>query len=153
MKMWEVEAETDSCAAFTIPIFIRVFFVGNRFRPGPWNLGRASIPVGVVASSFVLLMVPILCFPSVTGKDLTVELMNWTCLVYGAPMLMVTVWWFVDARKWFKGPKVNVEHMMLGREGNVVEGTSVGKGADSEREDGAELVGMGSLDKGGLDGK
>jgi len=48
--------------AFTIPIFIRVFFVGQRFRPGPWNLGRYSIPTGAVASAFVALMVPILCF-------------------------------------------------------------------------------------------
>lgn len=47
--------------------------------------------------------------------------MNWTCLVYGAPMLMVTIWWFVSAHKWFKGPKVNIEHMMLGR-GEVVMG-------------------------------
>jgi amino acid transporter len=57
--------------AFTLPIFIRVFFVGNRFRPGPWNLGKLSIPIGIVASGFVALMVPILCLPSVTGADLT----------------------------------------------------------------------------------
>lgn len=57
--------------AFTIPIFIRVFFVGNRFRRGPWHLGKFSIPIGVVASGFVALMVPILCLPSVTGSDLT----------------------------------------------------------------------------------
>ena len=36
-------------------------------------------------------------------------------------MFMVTIWWFVSAHKWFKGPKVNIEHMMLGR-GEVVEG-------------------------------
>ncbi|KAF2855500.1 amino acid transporter [Plenodomus tracheiphilus IPT5] len=108
--------------AFTIPIFIRVFLVGNRFRPGPWNLGRYSIPVGAFASLFVILMVPILCFPSVTGNELTVADMNWTAVVYGGPMILVTIWWFVSARKWFKGPKVNIEHMMLGREDAVVEG-------------------------------
>jgi hypothetical protein len=48
--------------------------------------------------------------------------MNWTCLVYGGPMFAVTIWWFVSARKWFHGPKVNIEHMMLGREGNVIQG-------------------------------
>ncbi|KAF2498824.1 amino acid transporter [Lophium mytilinum] len=124
--------------AFTTPIFIRVFFVGNRFRPGPWHLGKFSMPIGMVASAFVALMVPILCLPSVKGADLTPDLMNWTCLVYGAPMLGAMVWWFVSARKWFKGPKVNVEHMMLGREGNVVEGKN-----DSGSEDGptaAELA-------------
>lgn len=81
-----------ACAAFvafTTPIFIRVFFVGNRFRPGPWNLGRWSIPIGAVASGFVALMVPLLCFPSVKGKDLTNSTMNWTVVVYGGPMVNI----------------------------------------------------------------
>ncbi|KAK4691731.1 choline transport protein, partial [Lecanoromycetidae sp. Uapishka_2] len=121
-------AAVAAFVAFTIPIFIRVFFVGNRFRAGPWNLGRYSMYIGGAASCFVALMVPILCLPSLTGSDLTAAGMNWTCLVYGGPMTMVIIWWFVDAHKWFKGPKVNIEHQMLGREGNVVEG----KGDDSE---------------------
>ncbi|KAJ5320096.1 hypothetical protein N7508_000379 [Penicillium antarcticum] len=96
--------------AFAVPICIRVFFVGNRFRRGPWHLGPFGPWVGGIGVSFVLLMVPILCLPSVTGSDLTPDLMNWTCLVWGAPMLAVSVWWVVDARKWFTGPVVNVEH-------------------------------------------
>ena len=100
-------AAVAAFVAFTIPIFIRVFFVGNRFRPGPWHLGKASMPIGVCACAFVALMVPILMLPSVTGSDLDASGMNWTCLVWGAPMLMVTIWWFVDAHKWFKGPKVS----------------------------------------------
>jgi hypothetical protein len=59
--------------------------------------------------------------------------MNWTCLVYGGPMFMVTIWWFVSAHKWFKGPKVNVEHMMLGR-GEVVVGRDGKDGDDSSGE-------------------
>ncbi|KAI9798983.1 MAG: hypothetical protein M1833_004336 [Piccolia ochrophora] len=108
--------------AFTVPIAIRVFFVGDRFRRGPWHLGRFSRPIGAMGVSFVVLMVPILCLPSSTGAELTADLMNWTCLVYGAPMLSVLIWWAVSARKWFTGPKVNVEHKMMGRPGNVVEG-------------------------------
>ena len=102
-----------------------VFFVGQRFRPGPWNLGRYSIPTGAVASAFVALMVPILCFPSVTGADLSVDVMNWTCVVYGGPMVLVCIWWVVSARKWFKGPKVNVAHMMLGDREQMIEGLNV----------------------------
>jgi amino acid transporter len=133
--------------AFTTPIFIRVFFVGNRFRPGPWNLGRFSIPIGAVASSFTALMVPILCFPSVTGGDLTLAAMNWTCLVYGAPMFGALVWWVVDARKWFKGPRVNLEHLMHGREdqaaeiagqGSVLEGKDVEGDVSDESHAGGE---------------
>ncbi|KAJ4382742.1 GABA/polyamine transporter [Didymella sp. IMI 355093] len=111
--------------AFTTPIFIRVFLVGNRFRPGPWNLGRFSIPTGFVASAFVILMVPILCFPSVTGADLHADVMNWTAVVCGGPMILVIIWWFVSARKWFKGPKVNVAHMMHGEEQQILEGQNV----------------------------
>ena len=49
--------------------------------------------------------------------------MNWTAVVYGGLMIVVTIWWLVSAHKWFRGPKVNVEHMMLDRrEVAVVEG-------------------------------
>ncbi|TVY57294.1 putative amino-acid permease [Lachnellula cervina] len=108
--------------AFTIPIFIRVFFVGDRFRRGPWHLGKFSKPIGILACSFILVMMPILCFPSVRGNDLTAELMNWTIVVYGGPMAMVLAWWFISAHKWFKGPVINVEHHMLGRDNAVVHG-------------------------------
>jgi hypothetical protein len=39
----------------------------------------------MMACSFILVMMPILCFPSVRGDDLTAELMNWTVVVYGGP--------------------------------------------------------------------
>ncbi|OKL57090.1 putative amino-acid permease [Talaromyces atroroseus] len=121
--------------AFAIPIAIRVFVVGDRFRPGPWNLGRLSKPVGAAGALFVLLMLPILCLPSVTGSDLTADLMNWTCLVYGAPMLAVMVWWVVDARRWFRGPKVNVEHSLYREDVEGVDGVVVQETAASDAQD------------------
>ncbi|KAK6524818.1 hypothetical protein TWF281_011716 [Arthrobotrys megalospora] len=121
--------------AFTIPIFIRVFFVGDRFRRGPWHLGRWSKPIGWAACAFVALMVPILCLPQSTGDNLNAEDMNWTCLVYGGPMLAVTVWWFVDAKNWFNGPKINIEHKMLGSKGNVVEGVNMGAEQENSSDD------------------
>jgi hypothetical protein len=36
-------------------------------------------------------------------------------------MFFAMVWWFVSARKWFKGPKVNIDHMMFA-DNQVVEG-------------------------------
>jgi hypothetical protein len=63
--------------------------------------------------------------------------MNWTCIVYGGPMFIVTIWWFISAHKWFKGPKVNIEHMMLGREEAVV----VGQGPPGDRKDGDSFLG------------
>lgn len=120
--------------AFAIPIAIRVFIVGNRFRPGPWNLGKMSKPIGAAGVLFVLVMLPILCLPSGTGADMNPDLMNWTCLVYGAPMLAVTIWWVVDARKWFTGPKVNIEHSLYRTEDIVYEGVE-DKGAPESPEE------------------
>ncbi|KAI1077513.1 amino acid transporter [Whalleya microplaca] len=121
--------------AFTTPIFIKTVFVGNKFRRGPWHLGVFSVPSGVAACSFVLVMLPILCFPSTRGEDLTLEGMNWTVLVYGAPMLLVVIWFFVDAHKWFKGPKINIEHHMLHQNLIGVEGIDAtpSKETDVER--------------------
>lgn len=62
-------------------------------------------------------------------------------------MFLVTIWWFVSARKWFKGPKVNIEHLMLGREdGNVVHGVVDGGHAGAEGDVGIEAR-KGSMDK------
>ena len=66
-------------------------------------------------------------------------------------MTMIIIWWVVSAHKWFKGPKVylrfscakglhrlliyddqvNIEHQMLGREGNVIEGKEHDSGDSS----------------------
>jgi len=131
--------------AFTIPIFIRIFFVGNRFRAGPWNLGRLSMPIGIVACSFVVLMTPIMCFPAYKGRDLDDQDMNWTAVVYGVPMCLTLIWWVVSARKWFKGPKVNLEHMMLGRD----ETTYVGQEVEGVKVDSASSTGSQAEQGGG----
>ncbi|EUC35950.1 hypothetical protein COCCADRAFT_89371 [Bipolaris zeicola 26-R-13] len=118
--------------SFTIPIAIRILFVGDRFRPGPWNLGKCSIACGTVACSFVALMIPVLCFPSVTGNQLTAKTMNWTSVCYGSPMFIIICWWFISANKWFTGPKVNVEHMMIGRDVIMVDGQEVASDSGSD---------------------
>ncbi len=50
--------------------------------------------------------------------------MNYTCLLYGGVMSLALLWYAIDARKWFKGPKINVEHLihvntLEGRDGIV----------------------------------
>jgi hypothetical protein len=52
-------------------------------------------------------------------------------------MFLVTIWWFTSAHKWFKGPKVNIEHAMLGREEAVV----VVQGHPGDRKDGDDSSG------------
>lgn len=100
---------TAAYVAFTIPVLLKLVSP-KRFKPGPWSLGKFSQIIGAYACSFVLLMVPILSFPQVRGSDLSAQNMNWTCLVYYGPMAISLLWFAIDARKWFKGPKVSEEH-------------------------------------------
>lgn len=34
--------------------------------------------------------------------------MNWTCLIYGGSMFLAMSWYAISARRWFKGPRINV---------------------------------------------
>lgn len=104
--------------AFTFPVALKLFFDGRskRFRPGPWHLGRFSKPLGAIAVGWWCIILPALCFPAVKGSHLTLLTMNWTCLIYGGAMLLAMIYYAVSARKWFKGPRINVEHT------NIVEG-------------------------------
>lgn len=77
--------------AFTTPIFIKVTFVGDRFRRGPWHLGRLSLPSGIAACAFVIVMLPILCFPAQRVDNMALSDMNWTCLVYVGSSIFTVV--------------------------------------------------------------
>lgn len=61
--------------------------------------------------------------------------MNWTIVVFGGPIFLVMIWWVVSARHWFKGPKVNVSHMMMGD--NVIEGEGKVSDGHSSSDDNA----------------
>lgn len=100
--------------AFTMPIGVKVFWSSANFKPGPWHLGRWSRPCGILSVAYVALMTPILCLPQFKGKNLDLNTMNWTVVVYFGPMLVVLLWYVVDAHKWFKGPVINLEHVIHG---------------------------------------
>ncbi|KAH7122171.1 putative amino acid permease [Dactylonectria estremocensis] len=121
--------------AFVLPVFIKIVFVGNNFRPGPWNLGKLSVPIGIASCTFALVMMPIFCFPASSGANLTADGMNWTVVVFGVPMIGVVIWFFVDAHKWFKGPKINIKHHMTGRD-PMTEGVEVDDPASNTLSDG-----------------
>ncbi|KAF8318420.1 amino acid permease [Clavulina sp. PMI_390] len=104
---------TGAYFAFTMPVAMRCFFAGDRWRPGPWNLGRWSLPTGYAAVAYVGVMIPILCFPSVKGADLDAASMNWTVVVWGGPLFLAAVFFALVARKTYTGPKINIEHLAM----------------------------------------
>jgi hypothetical protein len=84
---------------------------------GPWNLGRCSKPCGYISCAWVLLIIPILCFPAYrAGAGLDDLTMNYTCLIYGGVMMFALLWYAIDARKWFKGKSDQCTVMRRARE-------------------------------------
>ncbi|OBA21166.1 amino acid transporter [Metschnikowia bicuspidata var. bicuspidata NRRL YB-4993] len=111
----------SSFISFTMPTLLKITYAQDTFQPGPWNLGRYSRPIGVFSVAFVVVMIPFLCFPTVSGKNLTPDSMNWTVLVFFGPMLIFTIWFLVDAHKWYTGPRPNIdEYISHGRSGAVL---------------------------------
>src|SRR6195952_65180 len=96
--------------AYVIPIFLRLR-MGDRFEPGPWNLGRHYKWMGVVSIVEVLLVVVIgfnMPFSS-SGvpweSDFQWSLFNYPPGVTGGVFLIVGAWWLISAKNTFKGPR------------------------------------------------
>lgn len=108
--------------SFTAATFLRITVARHTFKPGPWNLGKFSIPCGTVACTFVIVMIPFLCFPQERGADNTLDSMNWTVLVFFGGMLIVQVFFFAHAHKFYTGPRSNLDAgtVVSGKAGNEI---------------------------------
>ncbi|WP_413805271.1 amino acid permease [Streptomyces sp. OE57] len=83
--------------AYAIPVFLRLR-AGDRFQPGPWNLGRWSKPVGWIAVVWVAVVTVLFCLPQ--SSPVTVDSMNYASIALAVVLLLATVWWFVARRSY-----------------------------------------------------
>lgn len=121
--------------SFTMPTLLKITYANKSFKRGPWHLGRWSRPIGFVSVAFVTVMIPILCFPPVRGDDLTLDQMNWTVIVYFGPMFLSLLWFVIDAHKWYKGPRPNIN------DEDIVYGNStIIDGYDNEKRNHNEVI-------------
>jgi hypothetical protein len=86
--------------AYAIPIFLRQF--APDFKPGPWRLGVWSGPIGWIAVIWVAFVSVLFMLP--TATPITLTNFNYTPVVVVGVLVLVTIWWLVSARFWFKGP-------------------------------------------------
>ena len=94
--------------AYVLPTFLRLR-AGDAFKPGPWNLGKWSKPVGYVAVIWVTFICIILMMPQYSPGGLGISFTNAFNFAPVAVLVVIGfagVYWLVSARKWFKGPKV-----------------------------------------------
>ncbi|SCK31616.1 amino acid permease [Streptomyces sp. AmelKG-E11A] len=78
--------------AYAIPVYLRLR-AGDRFRRGPWHLGRWSRPVGWVAVGWVAVVTVLFLLPQ--SSPVTVGTMNYASVALLTVLLLATVWWYV----------------------------------------------------------
>lgn len=83
--------------AYAIPVLLRLR-AGDRFTPGPWNLGRWSRPVGWIAVCWVAFVTVLFCLPQ--ASPVTVDSMNYASIALAVVLALATVWWFVARRSY-----------------------------------------------------
>ncbi|RST19242.1 amino acid permease [Streptomyces sp. WAC05374] len=83
--------------AYAIPIYLRLR-AGDRFRPGPWSLGRWSKPVGWTAVVWVAVVTVLFCLPQ--RSPVTVDSMNYAVIALAVVLVLASVWWYVARRSY-----------------------------------------------------
>ncbi|RGP64472.1 hypothetical protein FLONG3_9530 [Fusarium longipes] len=70
---------------------------------GPFKMhGVWGFIVNGIACAYLLIWSVIYCFPY--ALPTTPQSMNYTCVIWGGLTLLVSIWWFVSARKGYRGP-------------------------------------------------
>jgi amino acid transporter len=90
--------------AYGIPILLRRL-AGSRFQQGPWNLRQWSAPVGWIAVIWIAFIAILFVLPQVSPGN-TLTTFNYAPVAVGVVLIYSGAYWFLSARKWFKGPKV-----------------------------------------------
>ncbi|KZV68533.1 APC amino acid permease [Peniophora sp. CONT] len=93
----------------SIPIVAR-FWGGQHLTPGPFSLGRLSLPVAAVAVSWMWFMTIILLFP--TTAQTNAQEMNYSVVVIGGVVAFALAYYYFPKYggvHWFEGPVSNLE--------------------------------------------
>jgi amino acid permease (GABA permease) len=90
--------------AYGIPILLRLI-AGDKFQRGPWHLRQWSQPIGIIAVVWIVFIAILFVLPQYApGNDLLT--FNYAPVAVGAVVIYAGGYWFLSAKNWFKGPKV-----------------------------------------------
>lgn len=89
--------------AYVIPVFLRLR-QGEAFERGPWHLGSRSYLIGWTAVGWVVFISIYFLLPQFS--PITYASFNYAPVALAALLAFVFGYWFLSARKWFTGPKV-----------------------------------------------
>jgi amino acid permease (GABA permease) len=89
--------------AYVTPTFLRLR-QGEAFKAGPWQLGKWSRPIGIVAIIWVIFITILFMLPTVS--PITRNSFNYTPIAVLVVIGFAGIYWLASAHKWFVGPKV-----------------------------------------------
>jgi len=95
--------------AYSIPIAAR-FIGGRNIQPGPFNLGKLSLPVAGTAVTFMTFIIIVFLFPA--SPDPTSATMNYTVVVLGGTLTLAILYFYFPkygGAVWFKGPVTTID--------------------------------------------
>jgi len=93
--------------SYIIPVYLRLR-QGDRFAPGPWNLGRWSRPIGIAAVVWVVILTVLVCLPQ--RAPVTVETFNYAPVTLAVVLVLAWAWWKLAGNK-FSVPVVEDPHL------------------------------------------
>jgi len=85
--------------SYGIPIALSLIW--PNFKRGPFNLGKASKPIGAVSCIWIILITIAFCLPTI--NPVTARTLNYTGVAVGIVAVGAFGSWAVWARKWFTG--------------------------------------------------
>ncbi|KAF8850395.1 amino acid transporter [Acephala macrosclerotiorum] len=96
--------------SYGIPILIGMIYAGEfNARKGPFNLRALSRPVALVGVGWICFITIIFCLP--TTNPVTSQTVNYTVVAVGIIAIFSNAVWLITARKWFVGPRREVEEV------------------------------------------
>ncbi|KAI6047537.1 amino acid/polyamine transporter I [Pisolithus marmoratus] len=94
--------------AYSITIAAR-WLGDNNFKRGPFHLGIFSLPISIIAVSFMTFMNVVFLFPTMPSTSATT--MNYTVVVLGGILGLSLAWYYLPVYggiHWFAGPVPNI---------------------------------------------
>ncbi|KAJ6076047.1 hypothetical protein N7499_008028 [Penicillium canescens] len=107
------------------PIFCRLVWGQDRFRPGEFYTGRFSKPIACVAVVYLLFGVVLSMFPT-AGPNPSPSNMNYTIVINGFVWAGCMIYYFIFARHWYTGPQ-----MTVGENASTVSNNTIGSSVAS----------------------
>jgi amino acid transporter len=99
--------------SFAIPIFLR-WRMGDAFEVGAWNNGSKYKWMNLIAVAEILivsvaLMMPTLKLGNPFFDGFAWKYVNYSPIVTLGALLLLTIWWQLSVKHWFKGPIHNID--------------------------------------------